>query len=125
MKRPYRYSAVACLLWAAMPAAGGEPVRAPRAEPEPPVCIEVEVDGQRVPAYDCLSAKLAEPAAGRRAPPPDARLGSERIAAQPGTRLSLFNQAATSQRMGNAFGESVRPQRPPPPVFVSPVIKKP
>lgn len=93
------------------------------ADPPPaPSCIDVEVNGQRVPAYDCLSSKLA-PAAPRDTR--DAPLPSAQIATRPSNEIGLFNRAATGQRMGNTFGTSVHPQRPPAAVPVSPVIKRP
>lgn len=88
-----------------------------------PACIEVEVNGQRVPAYDCLTLKL-NPAAAANEPRQDLRLKSERIATRPSNEIALFNRAATSQRMGNTFGRSVHPQRPPAPIVVSPIVKK-
>ncbi|MDP9902443.1 hypothetical protein J2W36_004720 [Variovorax ginsengisoli] len=76
-----------------------------------PSCIEVEVDGARAPSYACLSERL-RPTEGTR-PPHDPTLGSEAIVQRPGNQLGVFNRAATGHRMGNAFGNSVYPQRPP------------
>ncbi|RZL66196.1 MAG: hypothetical protein EOP81_01550 [Variovorax sp.] len=81
-------------------------------------CIEVEVNGVTAPSYGCLTLKLKPkpvpvPVPGTQAagaPPP--ALGSESIVQKPGNQLGLFNRAATSHRMGNAFGNSVVPQRP-------------
>ena len=83
------------------------------AKPADTRCVDVEVNGERVPDYACLGQLMTSPA-----PPvsPDANLsGSERIVRQPPTKLGLANRAATQQRMGNTFGTSTRPQRPPPP----------
>ena len=77
-------------------------------------CIEVEVNGERIPDYDCFSQMLAgqhTTADGR----PAAMTASERIARRPPAALGLADRAATSQRMGKAFGKSTTPQRPPPP----------
>ncbi|MDR6672176.1 hypothetical protein [Xanthomonas sp. 1678] len=77
-------------------------------------CIEVEVNGERIPDYDCFSQMLAgqhTTADGR----PAAMTASERIARRPPAALGLADRAATSQRMGNTFGKSTTPQRPPPP----------
>jgi len=85
-------------------------------------CVEVVVNGERAPAYDCLTRKLSPtmPARG----PDDAApgLASEAITQRPGNQLGLFNRAATGHRMGNTFGTSVYPQRPPPVVPTSPLI---
>jgi hypothetical protein len=40
-------------------------------------------------------------------------MASEAIVQRPSNELGLFNRAATGHRMGNAFGISVYPQRPP------------
>ncbi|MEI2262064.1 hypothetical protein OHC51_14000 [Stenotrophomonas indicatrix] len=72
-------------------------------------CIEVQVNGERIPAWDCLQRKLA-PAAGTAARPdlPEA----ERLLRKPGNQLLQYNLEGTRQRMGDAFGRSVVPQRP-------------
>ncbi|MEF3067757.1 hypothetical protein [Pandoraea apista] len=85
-------------------------------------CVDVEVNGQRSPSYDCLTNQLqpaSSPLAGGRAP----GLESEDIANKPGNQIGgQFNWSATSQRMGNAFGNSATPQRPatPPPTPIIP-----
>lgn len=75
-------------------------------------CVDVEVNGQRSPSYDCLTNQLqpaSSPLAGSRAP----GLESEGIANRPGNQVGgQFNWSATSQRMGNNFGNSATPQRP-------------
>lgn len=88
------------------------------------ICVEVEVNGQHIPAYDCLTNKLntANDVSTKRE---DVRLKSEQTATRPSNAISLFNRAATSQRMGNAFGKSATAQRPPTLVPVSPIIKRP
>ncbi|VVE54378.1 hypothetical protein PFI31113_04897 [Pandoraea fibrosis] len=85
-------------------------------------CVDVEVNGQRSPSYDCLTNQLqpaSSPLAGGRAP----GLESEDIANKPSNQIGgQFNWSATSQRMGNAFGNSATPQRPatPPPAPIIP-----
>lgn len=89
------------------------PAPAKSAKPADTRCVDVEVNGERVPDYACLGQLMTSPT-----PPasPDANLtGSERIVRQPPTKLGLANRAATQQRMGNTFGTSTQPQRPPPP----------
>ncbi|CRR59310.1 hypothetical protein [Stenotrophomonas maltophilia] len=72
-------------------------------------CIEVQVNGERIPAWDCLQRKLA-PATrpAKSAALPEA----ERLMRQPGNQLMQYNLEGTRQRMGDAFGRSVVPQRP-------------
>lgn len=76
---------------------------------EPAPCIEVLVNGERIPAWDCLQRKLA-PATrpAKSAALPEA----ERLMQQPGNQLMQYNLEGTRQRMGDAFGRSVVPQRP-------------
>jgi hypothetical protein len=79
----------------------------------PTPCFEVEVNGERAPSYECLTQKLRPaPSAGGAAPTP-ALMGSEAIVQRPSNQLGLFNRQATANRMGNTFGTSVYPQRPP------------
>ncbi|ABR91283.1 Uncharacterized conserved protein [Janthinobacterium sp. Marseille] len=86
-----------------------EPVASPATDAAS--CVEVEVDGVRTPSYNCLSQKLQPKATPNSATPP--QMGSEAIVQRPSNQLGLFNRAATSNRMGNTFGTSVYPQRPP------------
>lgn len=72
-------------------------------------CIEVQVNGERIPAWECLQRKLAPPAnAARPARLPEA----ERVMRLPGNQRMQYNLEGTRQRMGDAFGRSVVPQRP-------------
>lgn len=90
-------------------------------------CIEVTVDGQRAPpSADCLTQKLAPRAQAASPAGRGAGLASEAIVQRPSNQLGLFNRAATGHRMGDQFGRSAFPQRPPdapgarPPVPVAP-----
>ncbi|WP_411886456.1 hypothetical protein [Polaromonas sp. YR568] len=85
-------------------------------------CIEVEVNGEKTPSFACLTQKLRPAADARNASLPPPALGSEAIILRPSNQLGLFNRAATSNRMGNTFGTSVYPQRPPPQVPATPLI---
>ncbi len=79
---------------------------------EASACIAVEVDGQRAPpSADCLTQKLAPRAGAAR--PAGAALAAEAIVQRPSNQLGLFNRAATGHRMGDQFGRSAFPQRPP------------
>lgn len=110
---------LACCI-AALSAVAGEPEVAPTtaaaaATPESRRdvrCVDVQVNGERVPDYACLGQLMN---ASPEAAPAPAMPGSERIVRRPPTELGLANRAATRQRLGNAFGVSTRPQRPPPP----------
>ena len=73
-------------------------------------CVEIEVDGVRSPSFSCLTRKLLPATKQRQFP--GAELEGSNITRRSGNQLGLFNQAATSHRMGNTFGTSVRPQRP-------------
>ena len=88
-------------------------------------CVEVVVNGERTPSYSCLTQKLQPTAPPRGPDGAQPGLASEAITQRPSNQLGLFNQAATSNRMGNTFGTSVYPQRPPPVVPSSPLIPRP
>lgn len=94
---------------------------ASEAAPPPSSCIEVEVNGQRSPSYGCLTQKL-QPTPVPRNMEGAPELASEAIVQRSSNQLGLFNRAATANRMGNTFGTSVYPQRPPAPQYGSPVF---
>ena len=81
----------------------------PAAKNDDAPCIEVQVNGERIPAWECLQRKLAPaaPAAQRPALPE-----AEQLMRTPGNTLLQYNLEGTRQRMGDAFGRSVVPQRP-------------
>lgn len=109
----------ALLSWAALGLAttgwlhAAEPAAVPadKAAKAEAACVEVEVDGVRTPSYNCLSQKLQPKATPTNPNAP--QMGSEAIIQRPSNQLGVFNRAATSNRMGNTFGTSVYPQRPP------------
>lgn len=96
---------------------GGPAKAAPRTAPAltaaDAACIELEVNGERIPDYACMSERLA-PAS--RKPMPEMPASEQQVRLAP-TALGLAHRAATQQRMGNSFGIFTRPQRPlaPPP----------
>ncbi len=67
--------------------------------------------------YACLNQWLARQAKPR-IPPGADTLG----VTSPANAVGTFDQAATKERLGNAFGHSVVPQRPPLPTYTSPLI---
>lgn len=72
-------------------------------------CIEVQVNGECIPAWDCLQRKLAPASKAAKSP---ALPEAERLMQQPGNQLMQYNLEGTRQRMGDAFGRSLVPQRP-------------
>lgn len=99
-------AALALALLLALPSARADEAKK---QEEAAPCIEVLVNGERIPAWDCLQRKLA-PATrpAKSAALPEA----ERLMQQPGNQLMQYNLEGTRQRMGDAFGRSVVPQRP-------------
>ncbi|MGE8546651.1 MAG: hypothetical protein ACN6OC_04325 [Alcaligenes sp.] len=86
--------------WAQAP----EPVHGPES------CVEVEVNGQRTPSYECLQQRLSPEAAER----PPALPRSEQQVLQAPNSLGMPVPATLGNRMGNQFGRSAFPQRPAP-----------
>jgi len=83
-------------------ARGGEPAAGN-------TCVDVHIGADQ--SYGCLNQELRHTAesASRAMIAPDVRAGS------PAPATGTFNRTATQERLGNAFGHSVVPQRPAPP----------
>jgi hypothetical protein len=77
----------------------------------PQSCVDVKIGSDR--AYNCLNRELQRMVPGKRFSSQDAPYS----ATSPAPEVGTFNQAATRERLGSAFGNSVVPQRPPAPVF--------
>jgi hypothetical protein len=83
--------------------------------PADQTCVEVEIGGQKAPAYSCINQRLqqqvqqVQPVAN--IPPLDA--------SSPAVAVHGFNQTALQQQFGQNFGKSVVPFRPPAPTFNS------
>ena len=81
--------------------------------PADQTCVEVEIDGQKAPAYSCINQRLqqqvdqVQPVAN--IPPLDA--------SSPAVAVHGFNQTALQQQFGQNFGKSVVPFRPAAPTF--------
>ena len=112
---PFRWLVTGVFLLLAPHAWGGQAQAAPALTPADAACIELEVNGERIPDYACMSERLM-PAS--RKPVPEMPASEQRVRQAP-TTLGLAHRAATQQRMGNSFGISTRPQRPlaPPPAI--------
>jgi hypothetical protein len=97
------------LIAAAVLALGGE-ARAAWGQ----TCVQAQIGTEQ--AYSCLNDAFARLAGGAHTAPANGVLS----AGSPAPAVGTFDQAATAERMGNAFGHSVIAQRPPPPVFALP-----
>ena len=108
-------SAATALLAVAAPAGAQAPgAQAPR--PAPTNCTDVQVGSAQ--SYDCINAQLGATAqATKRAnSDTDAPVNS----ASPSNVVGAFNEGATRNRLGQNFGKSAVPYRPPaanPPAF--------
>ena len=95
------------------------PVHAQSSPASSETCVDVRVGTDQ--SYSCINAALGRAAAQARTPVNPGTLS----ATSPANQVGTFNRAATAQRMGDAFGRSVISQRPPPPVFASPLLNRP
>jgi hypothetical protein len=85
------------------------------------LCVEVEVGGYRSGHLDCATHRLRQAMRDAQARAPNAgRLGVP-DARSADLVTGVASRTATRQRMGSNFGVSVRPQRPPPPQYQSPL----
>ena len=94
------------------------------AEPPKPndpaqACIDVQIGNDRTAFLECLNSSFERHVRQEhQTPQPEAPIG---VKSSP-TQLGIFNETAARQRMGNAFGVTAVPQRPPKPVFSTPLL---
>jgi hypothetical protein len=79
-------------------------------------CVDVEVDGARQPAFDCLNEQLKATAEGAVPSDPNTALNLVVGKAEP-NKVGTFSHTGESIRMGSNFGKSAFPQRPPAPAY--------
>jgi hypothetical protein len=89
----------------------------------PPSCVDVQVQGERSLSFDCLNAKLKADAEQPTDAPPTVTAKDSAGNGAPNT-VGTFSFTATSIRMGNSFGHSAIPQRPPAPSFSNALIPR-
>lgn len=84
------------------------------AEPtaQPVGCIDVSVGGYKAPDYNCLGQQMSDPEQVQARQKNQEALNPG-ISKKAPNKLGLATPAATRVRMGNTFGTSVIPQRPP------------
>jgi hypothetical protein len=80
--------------------------------------VDVTIGGER--SYACINQQIA-----RTIPPRRFTAGSDMpvTANVPAPAAGTFNQAATAEQLGSAFGHAVQPQRPPPPSYPAPLAR--
>ncbi|WP_246218949.1 hypothetical protein [Pseudomonas izuensis] len=89
---------------------------------EPLGCVDVSVGGYRAPDYSCLSQQMGNNPQGAAAARNNQEGMNVPIDKRPPNQLGLATPAATSTRMGNTFGTSVKPQRPASTPATSPLL---
>lgn len=75
-------------------------------------CTEVTVDGYKAPDYGCLSQQMGNDPDATKAAQKNLEAQNLPVHKRPPNQVGLATPAATSNRMGNTFGTSVKPQRP-------------
>ncbi|MGY2043247.1 hypothetical protein [Pseudomonas pergaminensis] len=75
-------------------------------------CAEVTVDGYKAPDYGCLSQQMGNDTNAAKATQKNREAQALSVEKRLPNKLGLATPAATSVRMGNTFGTSVKPQRP-------------
>lgn len=79
-------------------------------------CVDVQIGADR--SYACLNDALARFSEQQhRVPRPQGLTHTS-----PAPAVGAYNQAATREHLGNAFGRSAYPQRPPVPNWVNPLV---
>jgi len=77
-------------------------------------CTEVSVDGYKAPDYGCLSQQMGSDTNAAKATKKNREAQNIPLDKRAPNAVGLSTPAATGVRMGNTFGNSVKPQRPPP-----------
>lgn len=85
-------------------------------------CVDVTVGGYKAPNYDCLSQQMGNNPEGVAAAENNREALNVPVNKRPPNQVGLTTPAATSTRMGNTFGTSVKPQRPPSNAGTSPLL---
>ncbi|WP_198655002.1 hypothetical protein [Bordetella bronchiseptica] len=119
---PMRLPLFALLLFLPTHAVWGQDTPTPPERAESTGCVDVVVNGRAALSYDCLNQQLTPNVEG-----PGARTGtleSEAITQRGPNAMGLPNPATIGNRMGNQFGQSAFPQRPPTPHSAPPLIGK-
>ncbi|MGY2375602.1 hypothetical protein ACW9IB_13970 [Pseudomonas sp. SDO524_S393] len=75
-------------------------------------CAEVTVDGYKAPDYGCLSQQMGSSPEATKAAQKNREARQIPVEKRPPNSVGLSTPAATSIRMGNTFGNAVKPQRP-------------
>jgi hypothetical protein len=75
-------------------------------------CTEVSVDGYKAPDYGCLSQQMGSDTNAAKATKKNREAQNIPVDKRAPNAVGLSTPAATSVRMGNTFGTSVKPQRP-------------
>ena len=86
-----------------------------------PSCVDVQVEGARSLSFECLNQTLKDAAQQQSETAPTVSAKDVTGTGAP-TTVGTFSYTATSIRMGNAFGHSAIPQRPPAPSFTSALV---
>jgi hypothetical protein len=89
----------------------------PANQPQP--CVDVEIGGDRSAYFKCLNEQIQKKVEHEHGTPqPTAPIDAQ----SPSNQVGTANDAAAREKMGNAFGKSATPQRPPKPVFNNPLL---
>jgi hypothetical protein len=75
-------------------------------------CVDVHIQGDNTRYLDCLNSELNREVAKQADREALLQTVVANSQAHSPTQMGLFNQTATHERLGNAFGHSVIPQRP-------------
>jgi hypothetical protein len=117
-------AAVSLLLAAILPVlAQAQSINLPPLHVEAPgdSCVDAGAQGTRSLSFDCLNQKLKDAAQEHDSTTPTANAKDVTGTGAP-TTVGTFSYTGTSIRMGDAFGKSAIPQRPPAPSFTNALV---
>ncbi len=92
---------------------------APKPSDSARTCVDVQIGDDRTAYLNCLNEEFQRRVRQEHEVPQiDAPISGRSSPNQ----VEGFNETAAREQMGNAFGVSAVPQRPPKPVFVNPLL---
>ena len=81
------------------------------------VCVDVRIGNESTGYLDCINAELRDVVAQQQGRQQVTQMAVQGSMPSAPSQVGVYNEAATRERLGTSFGNSVIPQRPSAPVY--------